>query len=132
MKTSRFKNIGILPDTYIPISVSRFPPSWYVGKQYQDLAPSAKLLMDTRHDNLSYDEYLERFRLETLSKLDPEKVYNHLNSFGKEPVILCFEDLTIPNEWCHRRIIADWFNEHLNVFVPEFEKPPKNISRLIF
>ena len=120
----------------MPVSISRFPPSWYIGKQFMALAPSPTLLSDSRHNNLSYEAYLERYTSETLSKLDVETVYNNIliAAGGKEPVLLCFEDLTKPGEWCHRRIVSGWFFKELGVTVPEFIITPKHTSKpkLIF
>jgi len=30
----------------------------------------------------------------------------------RDVVLLCFEDVRKPGEWCHRQLIADWLNEH--------------------
>jgi hypothetical protein len=45
--------------------------------------------------------------------LDPRKVYDEL---GDNAVLLCFCD---PNEYCHRRLVAEWLEFHLGVLVPE-------------
>lgn len=34
-------------------------------------------------------------------------------------VLLCFEDLTKPGEWCHRRVFADWWLEQTGEQVVE-------------
>jgi hypothetical protein len=39
---------------------------------------------------------------------------------GRKPVVLlCWEDVFDPEQWCHRRLLAGWLHEHLGVEVPE-------------
>ena len=47
-----------------------------------------------------------------LSKLDVEEVYNLLNY----SILLCYEE---SEEFCHRHIVASWFELLLDVKVPE-------------
>ncbi|MCL6442574.1 MAG: DUF488 domain-containing protein, partial [Alicyclobacillus sp.] len=35
---------------------------------------------------------------------------------GENAVLLCYEK---HNDWCHRRMVADWFEKELGVVVPE-------------
>jgi hypothetical protein len=35
--------------------------------------------------------------------------------------LLCFEDLTKPGLWCHRRPFANWWLENTGEVVPELE-----------
>ena len=49
---------------------------------------------------------------QVLSKLDPEKVFRDLDY----SVLLCYEPNT---EFCHRHIVAAWFELFLEVQVPE-------------
>ncbi|MEV4704531.1 hypothetical protein [Actinoplanes sp. NPDC049316] len=39
-------------------------------------------------------------------------------------VLLCFDDLSKPDGWCHRRMFADWWTEHTGTEVPELAEPP--------
>jgi len=68
-------------------------------------------------------KFRDRYFREILKPLDAQKVYDHLHQLvkGHEPVLLCWEkDPTQPDEWCHRRMVADWFEDQLGVKVPEF------------
>lgn len=95
---------------------------------YPALAPERSWL------GLSYADYLPLYR-ERLAGLDAQRVCDELHALvpGEEPVLLCFEKppLTADN-WCHRRIVAQWFREELGQDVSEVEiglspnpSPPK-------
>lgn len=90
----------------------------YDGKSYMELAP-LKSFWRTWKDNIgkiSEEEnnkyYIEQYYDLILSKLDVEKVYNDLDN----SVLLCYED---NNLFCHRHIVAAWFELLLDVKVPE-------------
>ena len=40
---------------------------------------------------------------------------------GRDLILLCFEDLTKPDLWCHRRIFADWWTEKTGQVVLELK-----------
>jgi len=72
-------------------------------------------------NKVSYEEYRKLF-FEQLEKLDPQKVWDDLHKLAgnSEPVLLCYE---IPpftkDNWCHRRMVAEWFKEKLGHDVEE-------------
>ena len=41
-------------------------------------------------------------------------------------VLLCFEDLSKPGEWCHRRIFADWWKDITGDHVRELGPLPRH------
>ena len=84
----------------------------YRFEKYPDLIPSLSLLRAWRAGSITKETYVERYYNETLSKLDPQKVYNDLD--GK--ILLCHEP---SGEFCHRRLVARWLEDSLNVKVPE-------------
>ncbi|MCJ7445131.1 MAG: DUF488 domain-containing protein [Methanotrichaceae archaeon] len=87
-------------------------------KQYLDLAPSDRLLDEYNKGLMTWDEYAERYQRETLDKLDPAKVYSEL---GQNAVLLCVcARGKLPQ--CHRRLVAEWFETNLGIYVPEFAK----------
>jgi hypothetical protein len=61
------------------------------------------------------DEALFRklFHEQALSKLDPKAVYDEL---GQDAVLLCWE---APGKFCHRRVVAEWFEAALGIMVNE-------------
>jgi len=109
-------------DKYITYAISgnRGKDANYQGKCYPDLAPKLSF-WKIWHDNIgkiSEEEnnkyYIEEYYKEVLSKLDPQKVYDELDN----SILLCYEDTT---EFCHRHIVAAWFELLLDVEVPELE-----------
>ena len=107
MYTSYFANVKNLPDDLEPIGIARGTPRGYRGESFRALAPTRPMLKLPRAD---YDEQFEAI----LAKLDPEEVYREL---GENAVLLCWEK---PGDWCHRRRVAEWFEEALGVEIPEY------------
>jgi hypothetical protein len=107
------------------ISIARFPPrNTPAGfKVYRKLAPGEWF------NSVEIDEYLERFHAEILAPLDPKAVWDELHRLagGVEPVLLCWEKPPVAasempgHDFCHRRIVAQWLEEKLNVTVAEHD-----------
>ena len=74
--------------------------------------PSLQLLRAWRAGTITKEAYTQRYYNETLSKLDPQKVYNDLD--GK--ILLCHEP---PGAFCHRQLVARWLESSLGVKVVE-------------
>lgn len=118
ISTSSYKNWPT--DMYVTYSISgdRGRGSNYNGRCYSKLAPKFSFWKKW-HDNIgkvSEEEnnkyYVQEYWKEVLSKLDPEKVYDDLDN----SILLCYED---ENEFCHRHIVAAWFEILLGVDVSE-------------
>jgi len=109
MNTSYFAKSSKNPDA---ISIALSSPKWYAGKEYKKLAPPYWLLKKVKED---HDEayYTEQYQKEVLDKLDPKTVFEEL---GENAVLLCWE---APNRFCHRKLVAKWLQEHLNIEIKE-------------
>ena len=90
----------------------------YKGNVFSALAPK-KEFWQIWHNNigkLDYDinnkYYIEEYYKHVLSKLNPEQVYNELDN----SILLCYEKNI---EFCHRHIVAAWFELSLGVVIPE-------------
>ena len=84
-------------------------------KVHRALAPRRNML------KLAYHEYRPQF-FHILSRLDAqaEWVTLHKIAEGHEPVLLCFEHPPFSlNNWCHRRMVAEWFEKELGHQVEE-------------
>lgn len=110
------------------ISGDRGREANYKGECYSKLAPK-KSFWQVWHDNIgkiSEEEnnkyYIEEYWREVLSKLDPEEVYDELNG----STLLCYEN---NNEFCHRHIVAAWFELLLNKKVPEINYLREEVER---
>lgn len=109
-------------DKYRTFSISgnRGKDANYKGKCYPALAPKLSF-WKVWHDNrgkISEEEnnryYVQEYWNQVLSKLDPDKVYRKLDY----SVLLCYEP---SSEFCHRHIVAAWFEILLGVNVPELK-----------
>lgn len=111
MKTSYFGNKTAAQD-HKAVSIARWPPRWWgFGRRYILLAPSADLLKRAKA-GLPWPEYVEEYKRDVLSKLDPVRVYADLT----DAILLCWEK---PGDDCHRRLVADWIENALDVKVQE-------------
>lgn len=100
------------------ISGNRGKDANYEGKCYPKLAPKLSF-WKIWHENIgiiSEEEnnryYIQEYWEQVLSKLDPEQVYKELD----DSILLCYEPNT---EFCHRHIVAAWFELLLGKEVPE-------------
>jgi hypothetical protein len=115
------------------ISIARYPargtPAGF--RVYSKLAPGSWFR------SVSSAEYIERYDAEILAKLDPQKVWDDLIAMAAphEPVLLCYERppfsdvepiiradaVAGPSNWCHRRLVANWFRDTLGMEVREYK-----------
>ncbi len=83
---------------------------------YRDLAPRREMLQ------MPYHIYRDLYFGEILGPLDPKQVVEDLQRLAgeSEPVMLCFERPPFNDDnWCHRRMVAEWFGDRLGLVVPE-------------
>ncbi len=88
------------------------PPGY---RMYRRLAPRREML------KMRYARYRRLFD-SILSELDAQAEWDRLHELaaGHEPVLLCFERPPFsPSNWCHRRMVAEWFGSELGHDVPE-------------
>ena len=105
------------------VSVSRFNLNIKKWPSYIDLAPSLSLLNDIKSNKINWDEYTFRYYKETLSQLNPYKIYDDL----KDNVILCYEK---PNQHCHRFLVRDWIYDELGIKILEWNPNMENFKQL--
>lgn len=117
MYTSYFAN---LKNVRSPLSISGRASDWYEGPQYKVLAPKYDFFLAYKNGEIDSAGYTKQFNKRVLAPLDPEEVYTSLiTKYGAEVTLLCYER---PGEFCHRCLVADWFEKHLGVKVLELKK----------
>ena len=126
MKTSYFANTrNIDKSKYCPIGIAQYPPKWLPAiATYLPLAPTRKLF----HSKLELKAYRAVF-MKQLAELDPERVRKELKAIhgALEPVLLCYEAPPFDAQnFCHRRMVARWWEEQTGEPVPELVVQPKN------
>jgi len=109
MKTSCYRKHGNHPNA---VSIAGRAPEAYKGREYKKLAPKVWFFKKYKLDG---DEafYKYFFYEEVLGVLDPRKVYEEL---GEDAILLCWEN---PGEFCHRRLVAQWLEEALDITIDE-------------
>ncbi len=94
------------------VAISQGVPAGFRGRIYNKLAPSLELIRLGKTGQV--EEFIRRYKAEVLDNLDAAAVAAEL---GEDAVLLCWER---PGEFCHRRLVAEWFEEKLGAPVPEF------------
>ena len=100
------------------ISIARWAPKKIAPyiTEYPALSPG------WWYKSVPKEEYIARYQSEILAKLNPQKVWYDLHELvrGYEPILMCWEKgPLIGNNFCHRTLVAKWFEETLGEKVTE-------------
>lgn len=102
------------------VAISRGVPRWPLPFSYRRL-----LALAPSRETFALDDpaEFERAYLAGLDALGPDRVVHDLRrvSGGKAAILLCWEDLSKPGQWCHRMTLASWLRDRLGVDVPELQ-----------
>jgi len=120
---SRYSNKELRKGNYYPVGISLGTPKWPLGyevrEQCYSLAPKGFML------NLEKDEYREAY-FQKLDDLGREKIFGIVSRLdekaraeNKELVLLCYEDVRNPDEWCHRTMFAEWWGINVGEVIEE-------------
>lgn len=125
--TSRYSNKELQNGNYYPVGISigtpRFPLGYTVREQCYSLAPKGYMLnMDLEKFIPAYYDKLanigEQRIIDMVTKLDSKA-----RAEGKELVLLCYEDVRIPEDWCHRTVFAKWWAKKVGEVIEELPDP---------
>ena len=114
--TTYFAKIDKVPDDYIKLIVTRFPPKWLDISKYPNtyiikaLSPSQKLLLKYKKDN-NWDEYVSTFIYEMKNRQDMVNILSKLSKAlhkGKNICLICYEK---DYKHCHRSLLGQYFEE---------------------
>ena len=120
--TSYFANLKILEEHNIfPVSICNKVPSFFKNPNITSVAPTDTILYEYKNSQKT-DEDKERYKTRYINEVisifrfHPEYLTDLLEYFSqqndnKDIALLCYER---PEDFCHRHIFAEWFNEHLN------------------
>ena len=121
--TSKYDNVYSFcyKEKLLSISGDRGKDAYYTGECYPALAPKrefwnvwkSNIGRIPEEENTKY--YIREFYDQVLSKLNVDEEYQKLN----EKILLCYEE---PNDFCHRQIVASWFELFMGVKVPEIRQ----------
>ena len=119
LKTGYFKQIeDNLTLGYV--SISLYPSkNKNVLYEFKSLAPNWKLSEMHKSKQLSDSEF-EKEYLEQLNNLDAKTIFEQINFLtgNNEPILMTHGN---KSSFCHRHIVAEWFEENLEVQIEEFK-----------
>ena len=129
--TARYGNKRLKGDGYYPVGISigkpRFPTGYDIREQCYALAPKSSML------KMEYEPYREAY-FQKLEDIGVDKIIGIVQRLearasdeDKDLVLLCFEDIRKPDQWCHRTLFAEWWLAHTGEVIEELEEgePPK-------
>lgn len=126
MYTSYFSNLNNISN---PISISGAAPKFYFGPQYKILAPKKSFFYRYKSGEIDENGYISEYYRLVLDVLDPAEIYQYLTEkYGNDITLICYEK---PGDFCHRRIVAEWFEHHLSISVPELITSKVKIDKSI-
>lgn len=125
--TSYFRAPGLAREPLVKVRIARGAPAFplpYPDVPLEALMPPGWVLGRLRGDRDAYEaayrDHLNRIGVERLR----EEFAALRAAHGGQPlVLLCYESLRRPDEWCHRRMFAAWWEEQTGERVPEFRAP---------
>lgn len=106
--TSYYANKNILEQNYLLFSISNSVPKYlnYSTFKIKIFVPSWSIVNNYKLNLIDEDEYT-RLYLKQLETIDFTLIYNHMLSYDKIPVFLCYEG---KNKFCHRHILSKYMN----------------------
>lgn len=124
---SRYSNKELQNGNYYPVGISigtpRFPLGYTIREQCYSLAPKGYML------NMSLEAFKPAY-YQKLEGIGEDKIINMVmrldqsaQAEGKELVLLCYEDVRVPEDWCHRTVFAEWWAEHVGEVIEELPDP---------
>lgn len=121
---SRFGNPELKSGKYVTVRISVGSPKWPLGYNI-----SGDISMIAPFGILNRYEEKEDYRRAYMKRLDGygvDRIHNALSHFegmGKDVVLLCYEDIRKPEEWCHRTMFAEWWLNQTGEIVDELFDP---------
>ena len=119
MKTGYFKQIDDSAAKGF-ISISLYPSNNdNVSLEFRSLAPNWKLMKNLKSNKISEATFVKEYKKQ-LNNLNAKSIFEQINflTSGIEPILMTHGNKT---SFCHRHILAEWFEEELGVIVEEFK-----------
>lgn len=131
--TSRYSNKELVENKnkYYCVGISlgtpKFPLGYNIEQQCYSLAPKGYML------RMELEKFTEEY-YRKLEGIGSDRIIDMVIRFekraadeGKELVLLCYEDVRIPEDWCHRTVFAQWYCEKTGEIIRELpdSNPPK-------
>lgn len=122
--TSRYANPELKSGKYTVVGITRgepkFPLSYKLAGNIIEFAPPGYLFHenDRKIFTTKYFQHMDRIGVVKARELIKPYLQYH-----KPIVLCCYEDVRLPDEWCHRLVFAEWLYERTGVKVNELHDP---------
>lgn len=119
---SRFSNPELKSGKYTAVRISLGAPKWPLG---YEIAGEIKDLMPYGLLQINDKALYERKYRERLDRIGIDRIQHQIDAFGfeKPVVLLCYEDVRDPSQWCHRTMFAKWLLEQTGEIADELPDP---------
>lgn len=113
MATSYFGNLKQISkdNIFVPVAICAKSPQWYTGLEYKKLAPTYEILKRYMKEK-NEEWYTREYHKQILEKLDPYQVFREISDMMPDdnhiPCLICYEK---PGDFCHRHLVAKWFQD---------------------
>ena len=132
--TSRYSNPHVPESGLTPVGITRYPPRFRLAYELKanlyDLAPTPEMLQIAKGENGR-----ERFTTAYRARLDAIGVHDIVQQLTAAQgtntglVLLCYEDVTTGEHWCHRLLLGEWLREQAGLVVAELPDVGKKPAR---
>jgi len=121
--TSRFSNPALRSGEYQTIRISVGKPRWELGYKLDGDFPHLMPYGLFDDNNISKGEFSRRYVNRLNDKADI--IINTLKAMSakRDIVLLCYEDIRKPGNWCHREVFADWWYDNTGKMISELTDP---------
>ena len=121
--TSRYSNKELCDEKYYCVGISIGTPKFRLGyvlrNQCYSLAPKGYMLkMGPERFKDAYFDKLDGIGEDRIISM-VSKMEREADAEGKDLVLLCYEDVRIPEDWCHRTTFAEWWAERTGEIIEE-------------
>lgn len=131
---SRYANKALKNERYYCVGISigkpRFKLDYKLDEQCFSLAPKGYMLqMELDKFENAYYKKLEDIGTERIIRM-VLRMKEEAERAGKDLVLLCFEDVRVPGDWCHRTVFAKWWRDKTGEIINELPDPtPPKMKR---
>ena len=122
--TGRYGNPEVATCGRVPVGITRYPPKFPLRYELKmnlyDLAPSPALLQLAKGEN-GREKFIAAYT-ERLNSIGGAEIVRQLRCAQGDSggvILLCYEDVTTGENWCHRLLLGAWLKEHAGLDVEE-------------
>lgn len=118
--TSRFSNPELRTGKYTVVGIVRGLPKFHLGYSLAgniiEFAPPGYLFNE--NDRAVFTRKYFR-HMDIIGKDRAKELLRPYSLLEKDIVLCCYEDVRIPDEWCHRLVFAEWWQARTGTAISE-------------